>query len=79
MEGLPQSIIPLDYALNHVASIEKYQALPVALFGHSWGGHAIGNVLNMHPDIKSAVIVAGFYPKNLSQRGEKPPFHADNY
>ncbi len=60
VEGLPQGIISLDDALNHAASIEEYQNLPFALFGHSWGGYAVGNVLNMHPDIKSAVIVAGF-------------------
>lgn len=60
VEGLPQGIISLDDALNHAASIEEYQNLPFALFGHSWGGYAVGNVLNMHPDIKSAVIIAGF-------------------
>lgn len=60
VEGLPQGIISLDDALNHAASIEEYQDLPLTLFGHSWGGYAVGNVLNMHPDIKSAVIIAGF-------------------
>ncbi len=60
VEGLPQGIISLDDALNHAASIEEYQKLPFVLFGHSWGGYAVGNVLNMRSDIKSAVIVAGF-------------------
>ena len=60
VEGLPQGIISLDDALHHVSTLEEYQNLPVALFGHSWGGYSVGNVLNMHPDIKAAVIIAGF-------------------
>ena len=58
--GLPQGIISLDDALHHAASIEEYRNLPFALFGHSWGGYSVGNVLNIHPDIKAAVIIAGF-------------------
>lgn len=60
VEGLPQGIICLDNALHHVVAIEEYKDLPIALFGHSWGGYSVGNVLNMHPDIKAAVIIAGF-------------------
>ena len=58
--GLPQGIICLDNALHHVGSIEEYQDLPITLFGHSWGGYSVGNVLYMHPEIKAAVIIAGF-------------------
>ena len=58
--GLPQGIICLDNALHHVVAIEEYQDLPITLFGHSWGGYSVGNVLYMHPDIKAAVIIAGF-------------------
>ena len=58
--GLPQGIISLDDALHHAVSIEEYQNLPFALFGHSWGGYSVGNVLYMHPEIKAAVILAGF-------------------
>ncbi len=58
--GLPQGIIDLDSALHHVKAVEEYRNLPVVLFGHSWGGYSVGNVLNMHPDVKAAVIVAGF-------------------
>ena len=58
--GLPQGIISLDDALHHAASIEEYQNLPFTLFGHSWGGYSVGNVLYMHAEIKAAVIVAGF-------------------
>ena len=59
VRGLPQGIISLDDAINHVYTVEEYKDLPVVLFGHSWGGYSVGNVLNIHPEIKSAVIVSG--------------------
>ena len=60
VEGLPQSLIDLDSAIEYVSRLTEYQGLPVGLFGHSWGGYAVGNVLNLHPEVKAAVIVAGF-------------------
>ena len=60
VEGLPQGIIDLDYALRYVKQAEQYKDLPIVLFGHSWGGYSVGNVLNCHPDIKAAVIISGF-------------------
>ncbi len=66
VEGVPQGLIDLDNAIHHVKAIEEYQDLPLVLFGHSWGGYSVGNVLNMHPEVKAAVIVAGFNePKDL--------------
>lgn len=58
-EGLPQGVIDLDCAINHVLTLEEYEGLPIVLFGHSWGGYSCGNVLNFHPEIKAAVIIAG--------------------
>lgn len=60
VEGFPQGVICLNDAINHVKTIKEYEELPIALFGHSWGGYSIGNVLNFHPEVKAAVIVAGF-------------------
>ena len=60
VEGLPQGIVDLDYALRHVAKIKAYQGLPVVLFGHSWGAYSAATVLNIHPEIDAAVIIAGF-------------------
>ena len=60
VEGLPQGVIDLDHALRYVKQAEEYKDLPIVLFGHSWGGYSVGNVLNCHPDIKAAVIVSGF-------------------
>ena len=59
IEGLPQGVIDLDYALNHVSKIREYKGLPVVLFGHSWGAYSCGNVLNFHPEIKAAIIISG--------------------
>ncbi len=58
--GLPQGVIDLDFALRYVKQADEYQNLPIMLFGHSWGGYCVGNVLNCHADVKAAVLVAGF-------------------
>ena len=60
VEGFPQGIIDLNSAICHVETIEEYKELPAFLLGHSWGGYSVGNVLCMHPEIKGAVIIAGF-------------------
>ena len=58
--GLPQGVIDLDYALRFVKSNEDFAGLPIMLWGHSWGGYSVGSVMKLHPDVKAAVIVAGF-------------------
>lgn len=58
--GLPQGIIDLDYALRFIKSSPEFAGLPIVLWGHSWGGYSVGSVMKLHPDVKAAVIVAGF-------------------
>lgn len=58
--GLPQGIIDLDYALRFVKECPDFENLPIVLWGHSWGGYSVGSVLKIHPDVKAAVVVAGF-------------------
>ena len=60
VEGFPQGIVDLDMAICHLSEIEEYKGLPICLFGHSWGAYSVGNVLNLHPEIKAAVLMAGF-------------------
>ena len=36
--GLPQGVIDLDYAITFVEESGNFPDLPIALFGHSWGG-----------------------------------------
>ena len=58
--GLPQGVIDLDFALRHVKSAAEYQNLPIVLFGHSWGGYAVGSVLNFHSDVRAVAMLAAF-------------------
>ena len=60
MGGLPQGLIDLDYALRYIKASPAFEGLPLMLWGHSWGGYACGTVTKLHPDVKAAVIVAGF-------------------
>lgn len=60
VRGLPQGVVDLDYALRHVKADEDTKGLPIVLFGHSWGGYAVANVLRLHPDVKAVVSVSGF-------------------
>ncbi len=60
VKGLPQGVISLDGAIKHLSKIPEYKGLPIMLFGHSWGAYSVGNVLNLHPEVAGAVIVAGF-------------------
>ncbi|WP_459129935.1 alpha/beta hydrolase [Guggenheimella bovis] len=60
MRGIPEGIVDLDYAIRHVESLPEYEGLPIVLFGHSWGGYSVGSVLNLRPEVKAVVSVAGF-------------------
>ena len=60
VRGLPQGVMDLDSAICHVKRLDEYRGLPIMLFGHSWGGYSVGNVLALHPDVSAAVIIAGF-------------------
>ena len=60
VRGLPQGVIDLDSAICHAKEIDEYQDLPMMLFGHSWGAYSAATVLNIHPEIDAAVIIAGF-------------------
>ena len=58
--GLPQGVIDLDYAISFVEKSGNFPELPILLFGHSWGGYSVVNVLNYHPEVKAVAEVAGF-------------------
>lgn len=58
--GLSQGLIDLDYTLSYLQTQEDFRDLPIMLFGHSWGGYAVANVLNYHPEVKAVVSVCGF-------------------
>lgn len=60
VEGLPRGVIDLNSAIDHVQSLEQYRHLPMVLMGHSWGAYSVGSVLSLHPEVKAAVLMAGF-------------------
>jgi hypothetical protein len=58
--GLPQGVIDLDYAVSFVEESGNFPDLPVVLFGHSWGGYCVCNVLTYHPEVKAVIECSGF-------------------
>ena len=59
VKGIPQFLIDLDYAIQFIKQTPEFEGYPIALFGHSLGGYSVASVLNLHPDIKAVVMVAG--------------------
>ncbi len=60
--GLPQHVLDLQACLRYVQSQADLSALPLLLYGHSWGGYAADCVgaLESFP-IHGIVSAAGFY------------------
>lgn len=58
--GLVQSVIDLDAALTYVEQEQRFNDLPILLYGHSWGGYAVTAIFNYEHDIAASVSVAGF-------------------
>lgn len=58
--GVPQGVIDLDYAISFVEESDNFQNLPIVLFGHSWGGYSVCNVLTYHPEVKAVIECSGF-------------------
>ncbi len=73
IRGIPQGVTDLDYALQHIMkNREAYEGLPLFLFGHSWGAYAAGSLLQKYPEVKGAVLLAGFDSSTaiFAQQGE---------
>ena len=58
--GLSQSVLDLSAALDYLESEPRFGALPVLLYGHSWGGYAVTAVLQLGHPVAASVSVAGF-------------------
>lgn len=58
--GLPQGVIDLDHAITFVEESGNFPDLPIALFGHSWGGYSVCSVLTYHPEVKAIIACSGF-------------------
>lgn len=60
--GLPQHILDLQACLRYVQSQAELSALPLLLYGHSWGGYAADCIGALEPfPIRGIVSAAGFY------------------
>lgn len=58
-KGFPQALVDLDAALTYIDAQEAYADFPVLLFGHSWGGYAVANILHYDYKIAGVVTVSG--------------------
>ena len=45
--------------MTYINTQEEYAALPVLLFGHSWGGYAVANILHYDYEIAGIATVSG--------------------
>lgn len=57
--GFPQGLLDLRAALDFIEGEGSLSSLPVLLFGHSWGGYAVANVLHFGYDVAGVVSVSG--------------------
>ena len=60
VNGLPQGVIDLHYALEYLKKTDTFKDLPVMLWGHSWGGYSVSSILNWHREVKAIAAIAGF-------------------
>ena len=58
--GLVQSALDLDSALSFAEQDPRLKHMPKVLLGHSWGGFAVGGVLNFDHDVKAVVSLSGY-------------------
>ena len=57
--GIPQGAVDLDHAISFVEESGYIPDLPIALFGHSWGGYSVCSVLTFHPEVKAVIACCG--------------------
>lgn len=68
--GLVQSALDLNSALDFAESDSRLENMPKVLLGHSWGGFAVGGVLNFDHDVKAAASLSGYaYPLEMLNQG----------
>ncbi len=57
-KGFPQSVVDLNACLTFIAGQPELSDLPLVLFGHSWGGYAVVNVLNYPHDVQGVISIS---------------------
>lgn len=65
--GITQSVVDLNNALIFIENEDKFNNLPILLYGHSWGGYAVTSIFSFEHNITASVSVSGFNrPLNIS-------------
>ena len=57
--GMCQALIDLRKTIEYVKSISSFSTMPLYLIGHSWGGYAVGSVLEFCKEVKACATIAG--------------------
>lgn len=61
IRGVSESINDLVSCLDYIASSDELKTREIHIVGHSWGGYAVGNILNFRKEnIKSVTVISGF-------------------
>lgn len=60
MRGYNQSVYDMDALLDYIEADEKFENMPIYLFGHSMGAYAVCAVLQFDHDITKVVAASGF-------------------
>lgn len=58
--GLAQSLIDLDKALDFAESDSRTKDMDKYVLGHSWGGYAAAAILNFDHDVKASISMSGY-------------------
>jgi len=56
--GFGQSLRSLDAVIRSVKSDAQFSGRKIFVYGHSWGGYAVTNIVKFHPDIEGVVALA---------------------
>lgn len=60
VKGMAQSAVDVAAAVNHVRQSGIAGDLPIALWGHSWGGYGVAAALGTTSNISACVTMSGF-------------------
>ena len=58
--GMSQSPLDVAAAVEFVRSQQLDSGMPLALWGHSWGGYGVAGALSLAPDVDACVTMSGF-------------------
>lgn len=56
--GFGQSVKCLDKAIDYVQSLDEFKKRKIYVYGHSWGGYAVTNIVKFKPEIDGVIALA---------------------